>query len=180
MIESMAFTQQLVETIAWCEIRVDIANPKWCLRSKALRPDYDYESPDDPTFWNDAQIIQSVIDCRRNLLPISETSTPPTTGLHGGRLLLCFFEETNHNYGSAGESQWFFDGFDNPPWNTWVACIGDALVSWVPPQFLDLAAEGMAVECCQMLMWLEKPLPQLLTKESRQIPPWLTDQFSWK
>jgi hypothetical protein len=167
------FSKRFAETIAWCKPRVDITDPKWCLRSAALKPDYNYDSPDDPTLWNDASTIQSVIHCRQHALAETEMPTPPSTDLHGGRLLLCYFEETNHNYGSAKESRWFYDGHDNPPWDTWVACLDGALISWVPPHFMDLAAGGMAVECCQMLMWLEQPLSYVLDDKPREILGWL-------
>jgi hypothetical protein len=178
MINAATFAEQLAETIAWCKPRVDITDPKWCLRSTALKPDYEYDSADDPTLWNEVNIIQSVVQRRQHAMAGIEPTTLPTTGLHGGRLLLCYFDETNHNYGSAEESEWFYDGYDNPPWDTWVAWLDNALISWVPPQFMDLASGGMAVECCQMLMWLEQPFSYVLDDKPRQIPSWLM-QHSW-
>ena len=173
MMDTATFSRQLAETIAWCEPRVDAYDPKWCLRSDALKPNYDYYSSDEPTIWNDIKIIQSIVDRRQRALAAHETTITSPADLHGGRLLMCYFDKTNHNQCSADESRWFYDGNDNPPWDTWVAPVNDALVSWVPPQLLDLATEGMAVECCQMLMWLEQPLSYILDDKPRQIPDWL-------
>ena len=178
MIDAVTFRQRLAETITWCKRRVDISDPKWSLRSEALKPAYDYHSPDDPPLWNDATLIQSIVDRRTYCLAQSGIAIKTSTDLNGGRLLLCYFNETNFNECSADCSRWFYDGNDNPPWDSWVGYVGDALVSWVPPQFLDLAADGMDVECCQMLMWLEKPFANVLTKEPRQIPDWLKE-YSW-
>lgn len=175
--DSETFSQQLAETITWCKPRVDIAEPKWCLRSDALKPDCDYHSPNDPTLSNDATAIRFVVQRRHNAIAqLGKTTLSPN--LHGGRLLLCYFDETNHNEGSADESRWYYDGNDNPPWDTWVACLNDVLISWVPPQFLAPAADGMAVECCQMLMWLEQPVSYMLDDRPRHIPDWLK-QYAW-
>ena len=176
--DAATFAQQLAKTIAWCEPRVDLADRKWCLRSDSLRPEYDYRSPDDPTLLNDAKTINSVVQRRHAIVRSERRATASSTALHGGRVLMCYFDETNQDYGSAEESLWFYDGYDNPPWDTWVACLDGALVTWVPPQFLNLADDGMAVECCQMLMWLENPRSYILDDHPRQIPEWLK-QYSW-
>lgn len=178
MIDAATFAQQLAETIAWCKPRVDITEPRWCLRSRVLRPDYNYDSADNPTLWNDANIVHSVVQRRQHAITGIGMTSSLSAGLQGGRLLLCYFDETNHNYGSAEESQWFYDGHDNPPWDTWVACLDDVLISWVPQQFMNLASGGMSVECCQMLMWLEQPFPCVLDDNPRQIPGWLK-HYSW-
>ena len=141
MMDAATFAQQLAETIAWCKPRVDLTDPKWCLRSTELKPDCNYDSADDPTLWNDAHIVQSVVQRRQHAIAGIETTTPPSTGLHGGRLLLCYFDETNHNYGPAEESRWFYDGqitmrstgaADDPGF--------EIVVSWRRPRYLKRSA----------------------------------------
>jgi hypothetical protein len=41
------------------------------------------------------------------------------------------------------------------------------LISWVPPEFLPLAAEGMSVECIGMLRWV--------TTMQGLLPRWLVE-----
>ena len=51
-----------------------------------------------------------------------------------------------------------------PPWDTWIAYLHDEynidsfdteyLIAWVPPEFVSLANEGIAVNPEQCIMWL--------------------------
>ena len=148
------FNKDLSATIEWCSSRIDASRPKWCLRSDELRPDIEFDPPDDPSFFNRCEIIDSVVHQRRRLIPNPKTQS---TDLNGGKLLLCFFDYTNHNQLTADETEWFFDWADNPPWDTWITTIGEALVSWVPRQFVDVVDHAIPMECMGMLLWAESP-----------------------
>ena len=147
--ERDAFNRSLVETVTWCVPRVRTDEPQWCLRSPELAPAEALEDADDPTFWNDERIVDAVV-LKRSALSGPLSPEPLATG----RLLLCRFDRTNHNYGSAEMSRFFFDGNDNPPWDCWVGVVGTALVAWVPEQLVALAEAGIAVECTKTLSWL--------------------------
>lgn len=157
-----AFTRRLQEAISWCSPRVDVTRPRWSLRSKELCPPTTFDTPGDPTFWNRPALIEHVLARRAELYGASSE-----TGILGGRLLSCEYERTNHNYGADSYSRGYFDGFDNPPWDTWVLSVDGFLISWVPEEFLSLASEGMAVECIGMLRWV--------TGTQGLFPQWLID-----
>jgi hypothetical protein len=156
------FEMALAETVAWCATRAVASDPKWSLRSKELTPRVSFDAPDDPTLWVDESIVEARVSARRPLVREPPLDVPRT-----GRLLACFFEESNRNYAAADDSEWFFDGYDNPPWDTWIAVVANALITWVPPEFLALAAKGMSAECIGMLCWVDAP--------TRPLEPWLVE-----
>lgn len=165
------FTKRLHETIAWCVPRVNVSNPKHCLRSAQFRPDYEFDSePEyDVDLWADIPMINKVVDSRSQLV----TPVTPVLDLRGGRLLLHFLGDSNHNGLTADITSFFLDNNDTPPWDTWVqAFIPESwadqppdqvpslyvfLISWVPPEFLETVNEATESECIGMLMWADAP-----------------------
>ena len=186
------FIKNLHETIVWCVPRVNISNPKYCLRSAQLKPDYEFSSrPDeDVDLWADIHMIKKVVDSRSQLLPSRGVSSELDIDLAGGRLLIHFLDESNHNNATADITSYYLDDNDTPPWDTWVqAFIPESLahqstdsipsayaflISWVPPEFLKTVDEATEYECVGMLMWADAPR---LWDEPRNfadsIPPWL-------
>jgi hypothetical protein len=176
MLSLLHFSNKLHETIAWCVPRVNISNPKYCLRSAQLRPDYEFSSrPDeDVDLWADVQMINKVVDSRSLL---SNAGKEPFTGsdidLAGGRLLIHFLDESNHNGLTADITSYYLDDNDTPPWDTWVEVFVPEslahqspdsvpsefafLISWVPPEFLKAVDEATESECVGMLMWADVP-----------------------
>jgi len=192
------FIKRLHETIAWCAPRVNVSSPKHCLRSAQLRPDYEFSSePDyDVDLWADIPMINKVVDSRSQFLN-RETSflTERAIDLGGGRLLLHFLGESNHNGLTADITSFYLDNNDTPPWDTWVqAFIPDSwanqspdevptvfpfLISWVPPEFLDAVNEATESECVGMLMWADAPRAWGEPSDyANSIPAWL-EQLSW-
>jgi hypothetical protein len=121
-------------------------------------------STTDPSFWNESDLIEALVQRRASLVSEKPRADPERKY---GRLLWCRYEYTNENYGSDHFSQGFFDGNDNPPWDTWIDQVGDALISWVPPPFVDRASEGISVECCDMLNWV--------VNRELDVPRWLLE-----
>jgi hypothetical protein len=70
-------------------------------------------------------------------------------------------------YASRDSSLGFFDGNDNPPWDTWIADFDGVLVSWVPKALVPLAIRGIAAECAGMLGWV--------VDSEKRLPAWLVD-----
>ena len=163
------FRERLDRTVAWCNSRVKATNPRWCLRSPELRPAVEFENHSDPSLWNEHALIEGVVQRRAALLARSPlTDVDPRQG----RLLWCRYEYNNHNGASDHYSQGFFDANDNPPWDTWIGQVDDALITWVPGAFVDLASEGISVECCDMLDWVVNRsacLPEWLVRNAREI-----------
>ena len=168
------FIKRLHETIAWCVPRVNVSDPKYCLRSAQLKPDYEFSSrPDeDVDLWADIHMIKKVVDSRSRLLS-SRALSELDVDLAGGRLLIHFLDESNHNNVTADITSYYLDHNDTPPWDTWVqAYIPESLVhqspdsipsvyafliSWVPPEFLKIVDEATEYECVGMLMWANAP-----------------------
>ena len=170
------FIQRLHETIAWCAPRVDVSGAKHCLRSAQLRPDYEFSSePDyDVDLWADIPMINKVVDSRAPVLtPATALITQRDIDLHGGRLLIHFLGESNHNGLTADITSYYLDNNDTPPWDTWVQAfipelwahqspdevptVFPFLISWVPPEFLETVNEATEYECVGMLMWADAP-----------------------
>lgn len=172
-----AFIRRLHETIAWCAPRVNVSNPKHCLRSAELRPDYKFDSEPkyDVDLWTvDIGMINNVVDTRSKLLtPVTSPLTEQKIDLAGGRLLIHFLGESNQNGATADISSYYLDNNDTPPWDTWVqAFVPDSwadqppdevpsvypfLISWVPRAFLEAVNEATEAECVGMLMWADAP-----------------------
>jgi hypothetical protein len=161
--EATAFRARLAETMAWCARRIDVSAPKVSLRSDDLRPHADYDD-DGITIWIEPEMIDRLVEARARIAMRRGVTVPD------GRLLLCYYEENNHNWASAEASQWFFDGHDNPPWDTWVGRCDNALVAWVPAPFLHLAQAGIETECMGMLDWADSASRM----EWRTTPAWLS------
>ena len=217
------FARQLAETIAWCSARADAARPRDCLRSSELRPDlarhYDTEprvaqlaqvelaliptleteqTPED-WVWLTPSLIEPVVHRRRELLAGRCTVAPGKIDLAGGRLLLSFYEYTDHDGATEYETSGYLDINDVPPWDTWVGdvpCTRTApprmksihtvlggenvdriLVAWVPSQFAEIVTAAMKTEAMGMLAWSD----ELPTREHAfgvwydLVPPWLRD-----
>jgi hypothetical protein len=193
------FVKRLHETIAWCAPRVNISNPKHGLRSAQLRPDYEFSSdPDyDVDLWADIPMINQVVDSRSQLLtraPVTPPLAERDIDLGGGRLLLHFLGESNHNGLTAHLTSFYLDNNDTPPWDTWIqAFIPDAwanqppdepqtvftfLISWVPPEFLNAVDEATESECVGMLMWADAPRCwNEPWDKANSIPAWLEQLF---
>jgi len=58
------------------------------------------------------------------------------------------------------ETEGFFDIDNVPPWDTWVAYftaskMNSCLISWIPPQFVELVSRGIYVNPEECIVWLE-------------------------
>ncbi|MDQ3713836.1 MAG: hypothetical protein M3388_16675 [Acidobacteriota bacterium] len=83
--------------------------------------------------------------------------------LCGGRLL-AYFPDVNLFCGaSEDETNGFFDVDNVPAWDTWVAyfeegrsndCYASYLISWIPPQFVELVSKGIYVNPEECIVWL--------------------------
>jgi len=167
------FVKRLHETIAWCTPRVNVSNPKHCLRSAHLRPDYEFDSePDyDVDLWANIRMINKVVDSRSQL--VTPVNTERSVDLAGGRLLIHFLDQSNHNGLTADITSFYLDNNDTPPWDTWVQTfvpeswadqppdevpiVVPFLISWVPQEFLKTVNEATEYECVGMLMWADAP-----------------------
>lgn len=121
------------------------------LRSPFLQP-APFESRQSPT--DRAQIVEALSDKRAERLR-TEQRYPSTVlqDLAGGRLLLYSPDENLCDGAAQYSSMGFFDVDNAPPWDTWVCFFETYLVSWVPPQLLDLANQGIDANPEQCILW---------------------------
>jgi len=73
--------------------------------------------------------------------------------LSEGRLLLYAPNENLCDGAAKYASKGFFDVDNIPPWDTWVCSFAKYLVSWVPPQFIELANQGVDANPEQCILW---------------------------
>jgi hypothetical protein len=158
------FIERLTQTVAWCTAAGSLSLPDTSLRT--CRPNcQDLASQSHQVFavahqrWDRLRSIG-----RRDLIAVSD--------LRGGRLV-AYFPDDNLSCGTAQhESRGFFDVDNIPPYDTWVWMVGNTrtydrtdgskgehdanyLVAWVPPDFIQLAIEGIAVNPEKCIVWLD-------------------------
>lgn len=124
------------------------------LRSASLKPAaslWEVETEEER-----ASVVFSVVKKRTQLLRAEEgyriVSLP---GAAGGRLLSYCPTESVSDGASQHTTRGFFDVDDVPPWDTWVAFSGSTLLSWVPPQLVDLVEKGINANPVQCIQWLD-------------------------
>src|SRR5438477_10623316 len=92
-------------------------------------------------------IVDSVAEQRALMLRWwSQRSYPivPADDLVGGKLLLFAPGDSLFDGAAGNETDGFFNDENEPPWDTWL-CYAEEwyLVSWVPPQLIELADGGI-------------------------------------
>jgi hypothetical protein len=121
------------------------------LRSPFLQPP-DFTSGQTPAVRR--QIVEVLSEKRAEQLQRERRyPSAPLPGLSGGRLLLYSPDENLFDGAAQYSSKGFFDVDNIPPWDTWVCFTERYLVSWVPPQLLDLANQGIDVNPEQCILW---------------------------
>lgn len=148
------FRLRLAQTILWCAPRVDVANPKDCLRTPELRP---------RVFERDRFSAVEFVAVERERYSGREFRDAQLPKDLGGGRLLVYFPETNLYDGAA---EFHTDGFldvDNlPGWDTWVAHFedepeandGSYLIAWIPPEFIEIVSEGVYCNPEECIVWL--------------------------
>ena len=165
-----AFRQQLGETIQWCRARFSLDDIRGSLR--ALEP---YSTDLLGTLETDLikDFGNDIFDKRRKLLSTEKSVvTPKPVDLAGGRLLIFIISLSLFDGTAEVVSQGFFDVFNYPPADTWVYVGLERdrsskgrepdvkrnlyyLVSWIPPQALNLAQEAIDLNAEECIQWIE-------------------------
>jgi hypothetical protein len=145
---------RLYETIAWCESCVDLESPALCLRSPETRPRIMQPS-----------YAAGVEDVSRNRHAALHWPRPkPRRDLAGGRILVYGPDEEASDGAAEAETKGFFDVYNCPPWDTWLALTqfgngkqGRAahLFAWIPPAFMQSVERGIFVNPEGCIKWLE-------------------------
>lgn len=140
------------ETAAWSLPRLDASNLAACWRSEDVRPKYFEPSR--------AATVAGLVSDRRSRL--GTVGTPKA----GPGRLLAYFPDAELSDGAAEfESHGFFDVYNEPPWDAWVAWhslstntdqsyIG-FLVAWIPVILVPMVTRAIYVDPADSLVWLE-------------------------
>jgi len=160
-IDISIFQKRLAQTIAWCSSRVVVTEPATCLRSLDLRPPGTWIASRLNYKWD--EIVTAIAEERERRLHYPGALS---IGLAKGRLLICSsITEAIPDGGPTEESLGFIDDDELPPWDTWLCYLEDDtpdsqyrhsyLVSWVPPEFIDLTQAASEVHFLDCLRWAD-------------------------
>lgn len=166
---------RLGQAVAWCITSAELNEPVSSLRTPALRP---------------RTLPASRIDAVREVCSQRELALRHANpdadlrlgGLAGGRLLVYFPDADLTDGAAEAVTGGFFDVFNTPPWDTWVAYFEEPpasaprynayVIAYIPPQFVQLAAEGIQVNPELCIRWLSDSdvliAPRLAAFEARR------------
>jgi hypothetical protein len=147
------FDDCVAQTVAWCGPRVDLANPRGCLRTPSLAP-----RPLAPDYFS---AVHSVLASRRQ-----SQGQPFGWSRAGEGRLMVYFPDADLCDGAAElETGGWFDVYNTPPWDTWAGFFQDDrpgsdayaryLVAWVPAPFVEIVVRGICVNPEQCIAWLD-------------------------
>jgi len=124
------------------------------LRSSASKPRSEIGYTQNENERKD--LVISVVRSRSERLRSRGQETIPTVGddQGKGRMLIYVPEENVADGASEAASSGFFDLYDAPPWDVWVAYSDHTLLAWVPPQLIGLAQIGIDVNAVECFRWL--------------------------
>lgn len=154
----LAAKNELRETQSWCAAKADVARPRECLRTEQLRPSF-LEPTRLAAVDNVRRSRSSALKCGRvsNDLQVAAATAD-------GRLI-AYFPDLDLSCGIAeAETQGYFDIYNTPPWDTWVAILhtpniryhpGTTLIAWVPSTFVSLVDAGIDLIPESCVMWLD-------------------------
>jgi hypothetical protein len=106
----------------------------------------------------DEAILSVLAERRANLLRQSNAYPGDfPEGLAGGCLLIADPHNSDTSGLSMPETGGFIDIWDVPAWDTWVDCMegqyGTILLCWIPPSFISLTEDGIAVNPMECFFW---------------------------
>lgn len=143
----------IAQAAAWCAPRADMADPRGCLRTPALMPPLLYAD----SFFS----VRTVVTARR--YQMGQAFGWERAGR--GRLMVNFPDADLCDGAAELETGGWFDGFNAPPWDTWVgyfqddhpadSSYGTYLLAWVPPACEEMVGRGIHVNPEQCIAWLE-------------------------
>jgi hypothetical protein len=151
------FIERLPETVAWCSRVTEMGDLAKAFRSDRL----------EPWIWSDGRkkMIESVASPRN--WDVGRNAERDIAKLPKGRLLVYYPDLTLTEGATQAETRGFFDIYDAPPWDTWMAYFCETeinrdqfsypyLVSWVPEVLVDIVTRGIGVSSTECIVWLDE------------------------
>ena len=158
------FIKHLTEAVSWCRDTGLLSQPRTTLRTcKPVQDDLTSQSQ---------QVLRVCLERSGRLSASGKRNLSPVADLCGGRLLAHFPDDNLFDGAAEAESQGFFDVNNIPPYDTWVWMVRNVrtfayadgargemdanyLVAWVPPDLIQLANGGVAVNPEKCILWLD-------------------------
>ena len=147
---------RIADTIAWCHRILSRPETPPSLRTDEIKPRPLHDGCDD--------VVCDVGSSRH--WHVRLTTTEPRLDfpdLVGGKLMVYFPDADLCDGAAEIESEYFFDIFNCPPWDTWIGFFdeqlgndsyGRYLLAYVPEQLVPLADAGINVNPEECILWL--------------------------
>lgn len=167
------FRTRVLEVVAWCNFQLqplEASNvPANLLRSAKTAPDkelFAFTPQERYEFINDvfSSRTQNLKNFRSEEMATAQSLLVDYRQGH----LLAFFPSLNMNDGVVNSvSNGYFDFGGYPPWDTWLYYVVDEttthsnhshLITWVPPQYIDIAKSSVDFSPDDSLVWLSNPI----------------------
>jgi hypothetical protein len=148
----LLFSVHLAQTIAWCQPRLQMTDLRHSLRSAELQPCLLIDI-------SRSQMVSQLVR-HRGMFFHDKVLEPINSSTQSARgKLLAYFPNEDLTCGAAEvATQGFLDVNNAPAWDTWIGFYEDErgfyLVSWVPPELVELVGEGIWVNPEQCIAWL--------------------------
>ena len=162
-ITSKELLSMVSQVRTWCAHSLRVDDPAGSLRTISLKPSLVIIEQPNQGRWNyevnPFLEIARLCERRLSLIQASGLELHPISNLSQGQMLLFYPHETLSDGAAHETSRGYFDSWNIPPWDTWLAYeIADdgnqALYTWVPTEFVPLAAAGVAVNPEECLRWI--------------------------
>lgn len=131
----------------------------------------------DDSYGQSMSAINSLVDARSRLLGAHKMIDLPNE-----RLLCCDFAASEASGASELASDGYFNEFDLPPWDTWVAWVTDFkpahehngfILAFVPPSFNECVQLGIDANPVNCVFWLDAPDAYTMNRLKHVMPKWM-------
>ena len=166
-----AIRKRLAEAVFFFRLDPDRGDPARHTRTAAIAPSgamvLEFETPSGesdvfrPTTLERQLLVDQVAAARERQVEAAGIIAPTKTVLlAGGRILATHLDDSDWDGLSSYHSKGLVDAYDVPGWDTWLHLYrterGDALLCWVPPQFLDHADAAIWANPRKCLEWFDE------------------------
>ena len=162
--------RRIAETAAWCRPRASLADPMKSLRSEQLAPPADIwdDGPSHPLETFNARFLAQAVArhgrvediCKKRSEMLQEPRLAPNSpSPKDGQIFIVDVSQSMNDGLAEWHTDGFFDVFNVPPWDTWLAYIVETkpnpppvggghldfmefLLFWAPAKFVPLAEAG--------------------------------------
>lgn len=148
-----SFSERLLETIAWCRVRIDTGDALNCFRSEQLRPSRNvvHECRTDSEV---GRIVDNVIARRSVAVANSDGADIDYMWPERGDRLFAFRPQDSLFHASSPPmSQGFIDDDEIAPWDTWIEAVDGHVLTWVPSVFVSLVGDAIMVNPEECIRW---------------------------